>query len=199
MAITKLSDSSITTGDKYISMLAGNLPTSNYESIASVTVGAGGQANVEFTSISNTYTHLQIRYAARTSRVASAEDIDLQLNLDTANNYSWHILYGDGANPVTAAGASTYRMIIPGVPSANATASFFGAGVVDILDYTSTNKFKTVRSLGGNDRISAGEIMFESGSWRSTSAVTSLKLTPSAGSNFVQYSVFALYGIRGSL
>ena len=169
-----------------------------YESISTAIVDSSGSASVEFSNIPQNYTSLQIRYTARTSRVASAEDIDLQLNLDTANNYSWHILYGDGTSPVVATGASTYRMIVPGVTSANATANFFGLGVVDILDYTNTNKFKTVRSLGGNERNGAGEIMFESGNWRSTSAVTSLKLAPSAGSNFVQYSSFALYGIRGA-
>ena len=180
------------------SAMAGNsiIMPGSFESIATVSVGSGGASNVEFTNIPNNYAHLQIRYTARTSRVATAEDIDLQLNSDTANNYSWHIIYGDGVNPVIATGTSTYRMIVPGVASANATAGIFGSGVVDILDYTSTNKFKTVRSLGGNERNIAGEIMFESGNWRSTSAITSLKLTPSSGSNFAQYSHFALYGVN---
>jgi hypothetical protein len=33
----------------------------DYESIATVSVGGGGAADVEFTSIPGTYTHLQIR------------------------------------------------------------------------------------------------------------------------------------------
>ncbi len=174
-----------------------SLPSS-FESITTTTVGAGGSSAITFSAITSAYTHLQIRYSARTSRVATAEDIDLQLNSDTGNNYSWHIMYGDGVNAVLGNGTSTYRMIIPGVSSANATANIFGSSIVDILDYTNTNKFKTVRSIGGNERNGAGEIMLESGNWRSTNAVTSLTLTPSAGGNFVQYSTFALYGIKGA-
>jgi hypothetical protein len=37
----------------------------DFESIATVTVGGGGAATVEFTSIPATYTHLQLRYIAQ--------------------------------------------------------------------------------------------------------------------------------------
>jgi hypothetical protein len=170
----------------------------DFESIATVTVGSGGSASVLFDNIATTWTHLQVRFLARTTRVATSEDINLQLNGDTGNNYSWHIIYGDGTNPVVSAAASTFRILVPSVSSANATASIFGAGVVDILDYKDTNKYKTVRSLGGSDRNGAGEIMFESGNWRNTNAISSLTFTPAAASNFAQYSHFALYGIRSA-
>lgn len=181
------------------SSISGNLwPANSYESIATTTVGAGGSSSITFSAITSAYTHLQIRYSARTSRVSTSEDINLQINSDTANNYSWHLLYGDGANFVVNSAATTFRMLVPSVSSANATANIFGSGIVDILDYTNTNKFKTVRSLGGSDRNGAGEMMLESGNWRSTSVVSSLTFTPSAGGNFVQYTTFALYGIKGS-
>jgi hypothetical protein len=41
----------------------------DYESIATVTVGSGGAANVEFTSIPATYTHLQLRLLASRSNM----------------------------------------------------------------------------------------------------------------------------------
>jgi hypothetical protein len=41
-----------------------------YEIIASVTVGSGGAANIEFTSIPATYTDLVVLFSARTDRSA---------------------------------------------------------------------------------------------------------------------------------
>lgn len=166
--------------------------------INAVSVGSAGVSSITFSSIPSTYTHLQIRYNARTSRTATSEDVNLQVNSDTGNNYSWHLLYGDGSSPVVSAASTTFRMLAPGVAGANATSGIFGVGVIDILDYANTNKFKTIRALGGNDRNGAGEIMYESGNWRNTNAITSLTLTPAAGTNFVQYSSFVLYGIKGA-
>jgi len=64
-------------------------PFNSYESIQTVTVGAGGTATVTFSSIPATYTHLQIRGIAR----ASADtQLDVTLNSDTGSNYSYHTL-----------------------------------------------------------------------------------------------------------
>ena len=75
-------------------------------------------------------------------------------------------------------------------------ASTFTAGVIDILDYANTNKYKTLRTLNGGDANGSGNIQIESGSWRNTAAITSITLTHN-GSGFTQYSSFALYGIKG--
>jgi hypothetical protein len=83
--------------------------------------------------------------------------------------------------------------------AANTPANAFGAGVWDILDYTSTNKYKTIRVLGGLDTNQApeSELRFGSGLWLNTAAVTSLTFLAQSGSaNFTQYTTFALYGIK---
>jgi hypothetical protein len=82
--------------------------------------------------------------------------------------------------------------------AASATASIFGVGVIDILDYANTNKYKTTRTLSCFDtnNVDRGLTMLLSGNWRSTSAVTTVRLF--AGNNsMAQYSSFALYGIKG--
>jgi hypothetical protein len=83
------------------------------------------------------------------------------------------------------------------VPSTNT--NMFAAGVIDILDYTNTNKYTTVRILAGqNVNSTSGEaISLTSGLWMSSSAVTSITLTGRT-TNIGQYSNFALYGIKGS-
>lgn len=172
-------------------------PTS-YESIATVTVGSGGAANVEFTSIPNTYSHLQVRCLVRGDRASTRIDIAMRYNSDSgANYYAVHALEGNGTS-ATAYADSTNNRNIPGYVSAgSATASVFGSEIIDILDYANTNKYKTFRSLGGVDVNGTGYISLRSGLWLSTSAISSILFFPDGG-NFAQYSTFALYGIKGA-
>ena len=172
--------------------------TSSYESIATVTVGSGGASSVTFSSIPATYTHLQLRYLSRSTAASTEPDIHLTFNSDTGSNYTAHQLYGDGSS----AGSNYYgtipraNMIIGVNTGALATASIFGGGVIDVLDYANTNKYKTVRSLNGDDRNGSGTIVLRSGAWLSTTAISSIEIYTS--SNFAQYSSFALYGIKGA-
>lgn len=168
----------------------------SYESIATVTVESGGAANVEFTSIPSTYQHLQIRGIVRES-TGGYDQLYVQLNADTGNNYSKHALYGDGS-AVTATGNATQNHIsVAAIPGSNQTSSVFAGGVIDILDYKDTNKYKTIRSLAGVDVNGGGYAWFSSGLWQNTNAVTSIKLYSSSAVNLAQYSSFALYGIKG--
>lgn len=172
--------------------------TSSYESIATVTVGSGGAASAEFTSIPSTYTHLQIRAIARTNRASNGDWLEIQFNTDTASNYSDHYLAGNGTSASAGGQANVTYMEVNRFPAASSTASIFGVFVTDILDYANTNKYKTIRNLGGNDQNGSGEVHLGSGLWRSTSAITSIKIMPGGGTNLVQYSQIALYGIKGA-
>ena len=170
----------------------------DYESIATVTVGSGGAANVEFTSIATDWTHLQIRCIARTDRASTSDALKVTFNSDTGANYAYHQLYGQGTSVISGGGSSASQIYADRMSAASATASIFGAAVIDILDYANTNKYKTLRSLGGVDLNGSGEMHLDSGLWQNTNAITSIKLVPNVGPNFVQYSHFALYGIKGA-
>jgi len=183
------------------SLLVGNarfVPTS-FEKIATVTVGSGGQANVEFTSIPSGFVHLQIRGIGRSAdAVNTGDSIRIRLNADTGSNYSTHALGGDGSVAYVAqAAASQTSGYGTAIPRNGQTASSFGGTVIDILDYTNTNKYKTIRNLGGSDVNGGGNIIFGSTAWLSTNAVTSITLYPATATNWTQYSHFALYGIKG--
>ena len=182
----------------YASQISGHLfaPSGAYDSIATTTVGSGGTASVTFSSISQTYTHLQIRWLMRSNRASGTNDgLQVRFNSDTGSNYSNHLLYGDGSGAYAAAGANTTSMPLGYGSSNNNISNTFGAGVIDILDYTNTNKYKTTRFLGGADKNGSGVVSLYSSVWLSTSAVTSITLTPQTD-NWVQYSSFALYGIK---
>jgi hypothetical protein len=172
--------------------------TTAYESIATVTVGSGGASNIEFTSISSDYKHLQIRGIGRTLRSSVEDVLKIQFNSDTANNYSWHNLAGYGSG-VEANALSSQSSMSLGWITANSTGSQVnGSMILDILDYQSTTKNKTCRSLTGYDYNGGGQIILASGLWFKTpEAITSIKITPSF-STFTQYSSFALYGIKGA-
>lgn len=181
------------------SQIASNL--TSFESIATVTVGSGGATDITFSSIPATYKHLQIRGIIRNnnSNVNDAEGLIVQYNSDTAANYSWHRLLGNGTSATSDSGSSASYMYTGYSPTSGSTASTFAGVVIDILDYADTNKYKTQRSLNGMDtNVSTnGYIFLTSGSWRSTSAISSIKLYTTTSKNFLQYSSFALYGVKG--
>ena len=169
-----------------------------YEPISAITVPSTSTASVTFASIPSTYAHLQIRVLSRSDRAATAQNIYLQFNGDAGANYTLHALEV-GNTTVSAAGAANTTYLISGVTTGtSASSNIYAGSVIDILDSSSTNKFKTVRTLSGFDlnNTSSG-VNYYSGSWRSSSAVTSVTLLAPIG-NFIQYSTFALYGIKGN-
>jgi hypothetical protein len=177
---------------------SGGVTVSNsYESIATVTVGAGGQSSVTFSSIPSTYQHLQVRYMPRISTSDTAENTWLQFNGDTGSNYTYHLLDGNGTSASAAGAASQTRILAGRAGAANSGSNIFGANVLDVLDYANTNKYKTARILGGIDRNGDGNIRLDSGVWMNTAAITSITISPTTANNFTQYSSFALYGIKG--
>lgn len=181
------------------SSITGNLVTNSFESIATVTLSTGA-SSIDFTSIPNTYKHLQIRGIARNNST-TANDLEgllMQYNGDTGSNYSWHALRGDGATASAAAGATQSYMYSGYHPTNGSTSNTFAGFVIDILDYANTNKYKTQRVLGSveTNNSSNSQATLFSGSWRSTSAVTSIKIYSTTSRSFVQYSQFALYGIK---
>jgi hypothetical protein len=181
-------------------LLVGNDPyiPTDFESIATTTLSTA-TASITFSSIPSTYTHLQIRAIARTTRTGSSgiDYCGIRFNSDTGTNYAYHLLYGNGTSVTAQADTSSSSINSGNAPRDGATASIYGANVFDILDYANTNKYKTVRTLGGADTNGAGQITFSSGLWMSTSAITSITLSPESDS-WKEYSQFALYGIRSA-
>ena len=171
-------------------------PQGDFESIATVSLSSG-QSSIDFNSIAGTWQHLQLRLFTRGTHTVTANDYRMQVNGDTGSNYGFsHYLNGDGGS-ATSSAINLGSYMNPGDQPANsALASTFGAAVIDILDYKDTNKFKTFRTLGGYDLNGSGSVWLRSGLWRSTSAVTSIKIYVAAG-NFATNTHITLYGIKG--
>jgi hypothetical protein len=198
MAITRARTSSVAQGPSTRKTVSGGndiiLPGS-YDAIAVTTVGSTPATEIVFSSIPQTYKHLQIRASVRNNRAATASNTYFRFNGDTASNYAFHAISGNGTSSNAIAGSGV-NIALAADPSASFTANAFGVQIYDILDYTSTNKNKTIRILNGyDDNSTSGEMILWSNLWRGTSAISSIRFFPNSG-EYVQHTTFALYGIK---
>jgi hypothetical protein len=193
LAITRAKTSSIAQGPSTKRTLLADNPvilSGSYESIASVTVGAGGQSVVTFSSIPSTYSHLQVRVIARSAGTSLA-GLYISIN-SSVDPVIGHYIVGDGSSVTAAAnGNKQYGWAIGSSQLANT----FTAEVIDILDYANTNKNKTVRSLAGYELNGSGGVALFSGLFNTTAAINALNIYLPTG-NIGQYSSVALYGIK---
>ena len=182
--------------NRYSDMLAGNAAYNPgaFESIATATPTTG--QIVTFSSIPNTYKSLQIRI---TGLIASSENYGVRFNGDSGTNYTLHYLYGNGTSVLVAGYATPFDSKI----SINANSYISQASpnplvsIIDIHDYTSTSKNKTLKAFSGADNNAGnGKVGLGSGVWLSTAAITSLSVVTDLY-NFMSGTSIALYGIKG--
>lgn len=191
-----MSVKSLKTGTRSISLLAGNTPE-HHVLIAETTVGSGGTTSVTFSSIPDTYKHLQIRAITRGSYADVETFFTLRLNSDSGSNYSNHVLNGNGTSAASVAYTSRTWFALSYIPGSTATSNIFGGSIIEILDYADTSKYKTARILSGVDRNGGGVVALSSGVWMSTSAISSIEIDDHPnGGNLAQYTSFQLYGIK---
>jgi hypothetical protein len=173
----------------------------SYDSIQTVTVGAGGAPSITFSSIPNNYKHLQIRWIGRVTAPTSDENLQMRVgsgSIDSGANYSQHYIYGNGTSALAGGNANFTGSNLGRLTGANSTAGNFGAGIIDIIDYANTGKNKTFRSISSNDQNGQGLNWIASGAYFNTVAINTIQFNQLYGSgNFAQGSQFALYGIRG--
>lgn len=204
MGIRSLSTASISTGTKRSKVWdqsAVVIPPNSFESIATVSLGSA-QSSVTFSSIPSTYKHLQVRMLTRDSQTSTdINSLYMNFNGVTGTSYAWHKFEALGTGTPNANGvADQGSMWLGGVSTNGYNANIFAARITDILDYTNTNKYKTIKSLGGFDTngtgAEPGHITITSGLFKSTDAITSITIYKD-GQNQVANSHFALYGIKG--
>jgi hypothetical protein len=162
-----------------------------YEAIATVTVGSGGAAAMDFNSIPATYTDLLIKVSARSDQNGVVRSFNVKPN---GTDITARRLGAEG-NPFAAYSDTTVGFYIPGT---GATANTFGNTEIYIPNYTSstTNKSLSIDVSSENNATSAG-LSFTAGLYSSITAITSVSLSINLG-DFAQYSTATLYGIKNS-
>jgi hypothetical protein len=160
---------------------------STYEPIATTTLGSA-QSSVTFNSFSG-YTDIIIVIASKST--GAGDNINIQFNNETTGtNYSTTYMYGDGSTAWSGRFAnSNYSW------AGRTTNSTWTNSIVQLENYANTSTYKTLLYRGNDSTVGA----FAGVSlWRSTSAITEIKLTTGSGSNWVADSMFTLYGIKAA-
>ena len=168
------------------------MPTNTYTPLATLTL-TGTDTEIQFSNIPSIYRDLILITNSRTNRSAADEPIRLRFNGDsTTGNYFRVTLSGNGSSASAYYDSPGEIIIDSAATAASSGSGHFAILNVDILDYAQTNKHKTVLTTSG---ISSIEVRRQAGRWASTTAITSLTLTPYFGGSFVSGSTFSLYGI----
>lgn len=165
------------------------MTNNTFKKIQTVTVGSGGAANIDFTSIPQTYTDLKIVLSARnTSGTAH-----VQINFNgVSTNLSQRAIYGDGSG--AAAFENGPASYLGEMGLTGATASVFGSLEVCIPNYTTSNNKTYFVDSAGENNATLNYLNLNAGLWSNSAAITRITLIPSAGS-FAQYSTATLYGV----
>jgi len=179
-------------------------PEGAFDALATVRVPSGGLTSAVFTGIPSGYKHLQIRGISRCTRsnINSTNVLIMRFNEDatTGNYYSTHNIFGNGANAYAQSIATVGATGVWGGASVTngAAANLFEVFVTDILDYSNTNKNKITRSFQGSEDngVGNGVVGMVSGLWLNTAPINTITLVDGGGYNFMQYSQFALYGVK---
>jgi hypothetical protein len=166
--------------------------------ISTVTVGSGGAATIDFTSIPQTYTDLQLVSSLRVTYDGGNSWIDGIFTFNgTSTNYSERFQFGDGSTTGNASQSSTGLKWAGFAVDSGSTANVFSNNFLYIRNYT-TAKFKSISSESVTENNGAvAQQSLHSGLWSNTAAITQITITPGFGS-FVQYSTATLYGIKSS-
>jgi hypothetical protein len=165
---------------------------------SAVTVGSGGAANIDFTSIPSTYTDLVIKLCLRdTSTGDPAGNVcNISFNGSTSG-FTGRILFGEGSG--SGGSTTVFPRVIATIPTSasGSTASTFGNAEVYIPNYAgSTNK--SYSSDAVTERNATASYMYlVAGLWSNTAAINQITIAPNSGS-FVQHSTAYLYGVSNA-
>lgn len=172
----------------------------SFESIATGT-GTGSNSTITFSSIPSTYQHLQIRALVKNTDAGSGfSSFTLRLNSDSGMNYPYHRIWANGSTVLSqgyaASSGDTGAYLAP--LTTTGLTNIFGVAIIDILDYASTTKNKTIRTFIGADANGSGIVVLTSSVWLNTNAVNTISLPCTFGQSWASGTQFALYGIKGA-
>jgi hypothetical protein len=163
------------------------MATATYIPIATQTLGSAA-SSITFSSIPSTYTDLRLVFSGT---AVGGGNFLVQYNGDTATNYSFTELYGTGSSASSTFGTTQSSINLTqagGMPTTTVMMAF------DIFSYASSIN-KTCLATYSNDENGSGTVEFTVGLWRSTAAITSIKIFPSSSYGFVSNTTATLWGI----
>ena len=160
--------------------------------IEHIEVGSGGASSIEFTSIPDTYTDLQLVISPRNSAGGNLANCFVKFN-GSSTGYDYRSLYSDGSSVASFSGTGQTSIDAQYSTAATTTANTFSSMQLYIPNYAGSS-YKSVSYDGSheNNGTQAFNILM-AWLWNNTSAISSIEITLS--NSFVQYSSATLYGI----
>ena len=159
-----------------------------YEPISTTTLSSN-QTSVTISDIPSTYTDLVLIINGTTQFDSNG---GLRFNGDTASNYSWTRLQGNGSSATSARASNDTS--IQSYMTGSGTAGM-GNAIIQIFNYANTATFKTLISRHQAASVATRAIV---GLWRKTpEAITSITIFTD-NSNWDTGSTFNLYGIKAA-
>jgi hypothetical protein len=157
--------------------------------VSTVTLGSAA-TSISFTGVPQSGTDLLILFSARTTEDANGFLVDI--NGDTASNYTSRILGGNGSSVFSSSSTDVALLGFSTVPS-SATANTFSNGSIYFPNYTSsTAKTGSTDSVTENNGTVSTQLIAAL-RWAGTAAITTVRLWQPAGRTFVQNTSASLY------
>ena len=163
------------------------------------TVLTSSASSVTFSGLDaySDYKHLQIRAVTKTAGTSQPNGLlRIRINNDSTLSYSSHRISGDGVSVASGFQTDVDQMYLGITTSSQAESENFGSAVIDVLDFSSSTKNKTFRSLNGLVSSPSNSISIRSGLYFKTDPITTMSIFDSRGENWVTGSRFSLYGVK---
>jgi hypothetical protein len=161
--------------------------------VSTVTVGSGGAASIEFTSIPQTGTDLLLVVSARTDFGNVTDFSDIRFNNNSSSIYSHRALFGDGSSASSASGSGSSSYQRDRVNAGTSTSNTFSQQAIYIPNYAgSSAKSFSIDSVTENNATTSYQYIV-AGLFNSTDAITSIRYTTAFSANYVAGSTASLY------
>lgn len=166
-----------------------------YEPIATSTVTSATNT-VTFSSIPSTYTDLVAVITGRMTASGQDQAFFCRLNSDSATNYSWTQLGGDGSTAYSNRVSNDSYCRLGKVTGSSAASGHFATNIVNFQNYANTTTYKTILTRAD---ASNAEVMASVSLWRATpAAINTIAFYISGLNNWEVGSTFTLYGIKSA-
>lgn len=165
------------------------MPTTTYTPLANITLGSSA-SSITFSSISQIYRDLVLVVSGTVTVNVSSHYI--KFNSDSGANYSRIWISGNGTG-ASSSMASAQTALYPSGDARFDTTSV-GMVTINVMDYSVTDKHKSVLARNGNASGANPGTDAIAGRWASTSAITTIQVGV-LSNNFATGTTFALYGI----
>jgi hypothetical protein len=162
-------------------------------------------ASVTFSSIPQTYEHLQIRMLSRNTYNYFQGSPRLTFNGAAGTAYSSHDINGTSTTVDSGRSEGEAWTKIPRLTTGNGDNNYadrlktgdYGPAIIDIWDYRNTNKNRVAMAISGAALTTTGRyVSIASGLYTNATTVTSITLD--SDGSWMRGSVFSLYGLNSS-